>query len=201
MSNESIEKGLQDFLGKYIKDSDEVSRLSNDLMQEMNEVIKKEQKYSRINENPYSFNAVQFTLSGYHLVNILSAMKKAQIMSGDWSTEIPFMTARFMRDHDIKIIHSNTETFTLDELENCGEWYNPKRINITINGENTVVYSREFSYLDIVHMAYVGARHNILYTISYSKADGEKTEGTVMPGQTIKIKEGTHISCYHTGAA
>lgn len=198
MSKESIEKGLQEFLGKHIKDANEVDRLTNDLVGEINDIIEKEQK---INDNSHGFNAINFSISGYHLVNILSAMKKAKIMSGDWSTEIPFLIARFMRDHDIKVIHSNTETFTLDELENCGEWYSPKPIKITINCREAVVYSREFSYLDIVHMAYVKFEPGVLFTITYSNADGKKTEGTVIPGQTIKIKEGTHISCYHTGAA
>jgi len=159
-----------------------------------------------------SFDRDKFTISLYHLVNILSAMKKAKINSGDWAGEIPILMQKYMEANNLTQISSNTEAFTLDEIKNFGEWYktevrelpmNPEpyaEATIKVNGRDIELPKGKITYDNIVDMA--GGKPGVLYTITYSKAfDNHKHEGTIVPGEELLISDGTRISCYHTGAA
>lgn len=76
---------------------------------------------------------------------------------------------------------------------------NPKSISISINGQYGVVYKEELSYQEVINMARARPNSDVLYMITYYRADGEKTEGSLEPGGTVKVKDGTKFSCYYLG--
>lgn len=67
-----------------------------------------------------------------------------------------------------------------------------KRITIIVNGRKKEVAAKELSYTDIVNLAYDNnppTGPNIVITVTYKKGEGDK-QGTLLPGDTIKIKDG-----------
>lgn len=64
--------------------------------------------------------------------------------------------------------------------------------NIIVNGRPKVVTEKELSFTDIVKLAFdpVPTGEFIVFTITYRKGHGNKPEGTLLEGQSIKVKEG-----------
>lgn len=64
--------------------------------------------------------------------------------------------------------------------------------NIIVNGRPKVVTEKELSFMDIVKLAFdpVPTGEFIVLTITYRKGHGHKPEGTLLEGQSIKVKEG-----------
>jgi hypothetical protein len=66
-------------------------------------------------------------------------------------------------------------------------------VTIIVNARKYEFHGKEISFDQVVKLAYPtpppGA--NIVYTITYRKADGKKTEGSLSEGQSVKIKDGT----------
>lgn len=63
---------------------------------------------------------------------------------------------------------------------------------IIVNGRPKVVTEKELSFMDIVKLAFdpVPTGEFIVFTITYRKGPGHKPEGTLLEGQSIKVKEG-----------
>ncbi len=77
---------------------------------------------------------------------------------------------------------------------------NGKKIELETSVRNLTYGVRKLTYDDIVWLA--NGKPGILYSISFSKAsDNYKHEGTIAPGESIIVTDGTRIDCYHTGAA
>lgn len=67
-----------------------------------------------------------------------------------------------------------------------------KSITIIVNGRRKEVTVREISFEQLLNLAFDNnpmPGPNIVFTVTYSKGEGGK-EGTLLPGQTVKIKEG-----------
>ncbi len=67
-----------------------------------------------------------------------------------------------------------------------------KTFTIIVNGRKKEVATKELSYADIVNLAYDNnppTGPNIVITITFKKGEGDK-QGTLLPGDTIKIKDG-----------
>ena len=67
-----------------------------------------------------------------------------------------------------------------------------KQFTIIVNGRAKVVTERELTYAQIVALAFDNppTGENVAFTITYRKGEGNKSEGTLVEGETVKIKEG-----------
>ena len=77
------------------------------------------------------------------------------------------------------------------ENKNEGQGHN-KKYTIIVNGRQKVVTKDELSFDEIVALAYDNppSGENIVFTITYRRGHGHKPEGTLVQGETVKIKEG-----------
>jgi len=67
-----------------------------------------------------------------------------------------------------------------------------KSITIIVNGQEKVVEKEELSYEEVVALAFnpPPTGDNILITIVYRRGQGDKPEGSLLPGGTVKVKDG-----------
>ena len=67
-----------------------------------------------------------------------------------------------------------------------------KQYTIIVNGRQKVVTSKELSFDEVVALAFDNppTGQNIIFTITYRRGEGNKPEGTLVEGETVKIKEG-----------
>lgn len=68
-----------------------------------------------------------------------------------------------------------------------------KEIKIIVNGREKKVNKKELTYAEVVALAYDNnppSGENIIFVITYRRGEGNKPEGTLAEGQTVKIKEG-----------
>ncbi len=67
-----------------------------------------------------------------------------------------------------------------------------KDFTIIVNGRQKVVTAKELSFAEIVALAFDNppTGPNIFFTVTYRRGDGNKPEGTLVEGETVKIKEG-----------
>ncbi len=77
------------------------------------------------------------------------------------------------------------------ENKDAGQEKN-KEITIIVNGRQKVVTAKELSFSDIIALAFdnppTGA--NIVFTVTFRKGEGNKPQGTLVSGETVKIKDG-----------
>ena len=71
-----------------------------------------------------------------------------------------------------------------------------KEITIIINGTPVTVTEKWLSYAQIVELAYGHPPEggNIVYSITYERGHGDKPEGSLVEGDTLKVKEGMLIN-------
>lgn len=70
----------------------------------------------------------------------------------------------------------------------------PKPFEIVINGKMTSWEKREISYEELVSLAFNGSPPkgpNVVITVLYTKADEKKPSGSLIKGQSVKVKDGT----------
>lgn len=67
-----------------------------------------------------------------------------------------------------------------------------KTITIIVNGREKTVTERELSADDLVKLAFENPPTGefICFTITYRRGMGNKTEGTLEEGETVKVKKG-----------
>jgi len=75
-----------------------------------------------------------------------------------------------------------------------------KETTIIINGTPEVFSEKEISFAQIVELAYGHPPEggNIVYSITYERGHGNKPEGSLIEGDSIKIKEGMLINVTRT---
>jgi len=67
-----------------------------------------------------------------------------------------------------------------------------KTVSIVVNGTQHDVHKGDVTFAQVVALTTgLPSGPNILYTITYRKADGSKSEGSLVEGGTAKVKEGT----------
>lgn len=67
-----------------------------------------------------------------------------------------------------------------------------KHFNIFMNGRKKQVAAQEMSFEDLVNLAYDNnppTGENVVITVTYGRGEHD-TSGTLIPGQTVRIKDG-----------
>ncbi|MBI4220652.1 MAG: multiubiquitin domain-containing protein [Chloroflexi bacterium] len=69
---------------------------------------------------------------------------------------------------------------------------NNKAITIIVNGRQKTVDDKELTFAEIVALAFDNppSGPNIVFTVTYRRGQGNKPEGTMVDGETVKVKEG-----------
>ncbi len=68
-----------------------------------------------------------------------------------------------------------------------------KSFNIIMNGDQRAVAVKELTYDEVVNLAYNNnppTGPNISFAVTYRRGEGNKPEGNMDKGDTVKIKEG-----------
>lgn len=67
-----------------------------------------------------------------------------------------------------------------------------KEYTIVVNGRSKVVTKKELSFAEVVALAFDNppTGENIVFTITYRRGEGNKPEGSLVEGETVKIKDG-----------
>jgi hypothetical protein len=63
---------------------------------------------------------------------------------------------------------------------------------IIVNAQPKVVTSKELTYEEVVKLAYPNppTGENVLITVSFRRGAGNRPEGTLVAGESVKVKEG-----------
>ena len=70
-----------------------------------------------------------------------------------------------------------------------------KEYTIILNGREMVVTQHELSYEELVQLAFGNppAGDTTVYTVSYRRGEGNRPEGSLVAGQSLKVKNGMLI--------
>jgi Multiubiquitin len=81
-----------------------------------------------------------------------------------------------------------------------GHGGHPKRTKIVVNGRERTVEGDEISYEEVVPVGLdpVPTGPNVLITVTYSDARGPNKSGTLTPGQSVEIRNGTRFNVVAT---
>lgn len=79
-----------------------------------------------------------------------------------------------------------------ENAQNKHENAHQKSYAIVVNGREKQVTQQELSYEDLRHLAYENpiSGPNIVTTITFRRGHGNKPEGSLLEGQTVRVKEG-----------
>lgn len=62
---------------------------------------------------------------------------------------------------------------------------------VVVNGRAVPTEHKELSFAQLVMVAFPsGSGENTIYTITYRRGHGQKPEGTLVEGQSVKVKDG-----------
>ena len=64
-----------------------------------------------------------------------------------------------------------------------------KQITIIVNGREKKITKEEISFAEVVTLSGLTPTPNTIFTITYRRGQGNK-EGTLVEGETVKLKEG-----------
>src|ERR1044071_1771614 len=81
-----------------------------------------------------------------------------------------------------------------------GEGEHAKKTKIVVNGREKTVEGMEISYEAVVPLGLdpVPSGPNVLITVTYSDAPGPNRAGTLTPGHSVKIHNGTRFNVVAT---
>ncbi len=78
-----------------------------------------------------------------------------------------------------------------------------KRTTITINGlkKTLLDYKKNYITYDLILRMTGKNPKTAIYTVTFSKGYTGQSEGTLTPGEKVKLKDGMIFDAYYTGAA
>lgn len=67
-----------------------------------------------------------------------------------------------------------------------------QHVTIVVNGREKIVTQHELSYIDVIRLAFDNppVNKNIVYTVTYKRGPDDRREGTMVEGDTVKVKPG-----------
>lgn len=99
--------------------------------------------------------------------------------------------AEHHEDHCLILVYKENSYMEAQEIE-VSPQANTKEVTVYVNGRPKVIEKKTYSFIEIVRLAYSSPQSGsgVEYTVTYSKGPGSKKEGTLIEGQTVKVKEG-----------
>ena len=79
------------------------------------------------------------------------------------------------------------------EKEKDKDHGNDKQVTVIVNAQPHTVTAKELSFSDVVNLAYDNSPpqgENWVFTVTYRKGHSDKPEGTLVEGQSVKVKDG-----------
>lgn len=85
-------------------------------------------------------------------------------------------------------------------LKQNGHFYSQKTFEILVNGDEHEIDTKEITYARVVEL-YIGSggKPSNEYLVKYSHGPVENPEGTLPPGQKVKVKDGMRFRVAGTG--
>ena len=77
-----------------------------------------------------------------------------------------------------------------------------KLVTIVVNGtDHEWPKDKEISYTDVVTFAFPDSQQHpeITYSVKYTRGQGDKPEGILAPGASVKVKDGMNFRVTETG--
>jgi len=67
-----------------------------------------------------------------------------------------------------------------------------KELTVIVNGRERTVTTKELCFSEVVQLAFDDPPSGpyIVFTITYRRGEGQKQEGTLIEGETVKVKDG-----------
>lgn len=67
-----------------------------------------------------------------------------------------------------------------------------KAITIIVNGREKTVTSKDLTFDEVVNLGFDDPQRGpyIVFTITYRRGHGDKPEGSLIEGETVKVKDG-----------
>ena len=65
-----------------------------------------------------------------------------------------------------------------------------QEITIIVNAQPHKVSKGELSFAEVVALSGLPGGQNIVFTLTYRRGHGNKPEGSLVEGETVKVKEG-----------
>lgn len=85
--------------------------------------------------------------------------------------------------------------------QNGGPGHEPDTVTIVVNGRRrTVSKNSPLSFWDVVKLAFDNppTGDGIQYTVQYTRGQGNKPSGTLVEGQSVKVKDGMEFDVTST---
>ncbi len=83
---------------------------------------------------------------------------------------------------------------TAETKENQNKANHPEKkiITIVVNGREKEWSEKEITFDQVIELAFgsLPSNPNIAYTVTYKRGEGNKPEGTMVKGQSVKVKDG-----------
>ena len=97
----------------------------------------------------------------------------------------------FMHGIQVGILARN-QLISLGESMPNPNSQDPKATNVVANGRERSVTDDELTFNQVAGLAFdpVPSGPNIAITITFRRGHGNKPEGSLLPGDTVKVKEG-----------
>jgi hypothetical protein len=75
---------------------------------------------------------------------------------------------------------------------NATDGHDAKVTEIVVNGQKKEFAGNEISYREVVELAFENpwGNPNIIYTVTYTRGHDDKPQGTLVDGQSVKVKKG-----------
>src|SRR5262245_28921761 len=89
-----------------------------------------------------------------------------------------------------KTPHASEKAMNDQDKQDANPGHN-KTVTIIINGREREFSGSEISFEQAVELANLGpGGETIVFTVTYKRGHGNKPEGTLVSGETVKVKEG-----------
>ncbi len=77
-------------------------------------------------------------------------------------------------------------------IDDLTEKNKKKTVTIIVNGRERIVEKGVITYEEVVKLAFgsYDDNPNAVYTVTYSKGNSKKTKGSLVAGDSVKVKEG-----------
>jgi hypothetical protein len=77
---------------------------------------------------------------------------------------------------------------------------NPHEVTVIVNGRPKQIAKEVLTFLEVVRLAYENATptETLVYTVTYKRGNPGKPEGSLVDGETLKVKEGMVINVTET---